>query len=80
MSGKILLLLVIYLAFGIVDIRRLKKLRLRESTAYMSMLLLSLYLSFDYVLGMKWFFLENAASFLFSEPAARIVKLLMVPS
>ncbi|WP_373232711.1 hypothetical protein [Cohnella sp.] len=80
MMGKILLLLVIYTAIWKADVSKLKQLGGREITAYTALLLLSVYLGIDYVMDLKWPFIEEAANFFLSKPAERIVKLLKVPS
>lgn len=80
MSGKMLLLLVIYTAISIADVPRLKKLDRREIFAYSAMLMLSVYLGINHIFDLKWPFLEDAAAALIGEPARRIVEFLKVPS
>lgn len=80
MTGKMLFLLVIYTAIWRADISKLKKLGGREITAYTAFLLLTVYLGIDYVLDLKWPFIEDAAIYLMGKPAELIVKLLTVPS
>lgn len=80
MAGKIIMLFIIYTAIWNADKARLKKLGSREISAYTALLLLSVYLGIDYVFDLKWLFIEDAASYLFAEPAKLIVKLLTVPS
>lgn len=80
MLGKIIMLLMIYMAIWFADRPRMKKLGGREFAAYTAMLLLSLYLSIDYAWDLKWPFIEDAALYLLGEPAKLIVKLLTIPS
>lgn len=80
MMGKILMLLLIYVAIWKADLSKLKKLSSRGITAYTTLLLLSVYLGIDYALDLKWPFLEEAAIFLLGKPAQLIVKFLTVPS
>ncbi|MBD0381033.1 hypothetical protein [Paenibacillus sedimenti] len=80
MSVKILSLLVIYGVISLADIPKLKKLGSRERIAYSGMLLLTVYLGINYMLDLRWPFLEEAAAVLIGEPARLIVEFLKVPS
>ncbi len=79
MMAKLLILLLIYAAIWMSDFSKLKKLGGREITAYIALLILSVYLGIDYAGDLKWPFLEDAAIYLLGEPAKLIVKLLTVP-
>lgn len=80
MTGKLLFIITIYTAIAMADASRLKKLQKREKAAYAAMLLLSLYLSLNYLLDLTMPFLGEVAYALFSGPTKHIVDFLKVTS
>ncbi|MEW9698579.1 hypothetical protein [Paenibacillus sp. SI8] len=80
MSGKMILLLLIYAAISLVDVSRLKKLGRREIMAYTAIMLVTVYLSLNYIYNLKWPFLGDFAYFLLGKWAQRIVEFLKVPT
>ncbi|AIQ66130.1 hypothetical protein PSTEL_26460 [Paenibacillus stellifer] len=76
MWAKTAFLLMIYLVILASDVPKVMKSRPKERVAYISIMLITVYLGFDFVLGKHWPDLNTLIDYVLKPPSDQIMKYL----